>query len=378
MSLHQHRCLPFRWMNAQHTCRITVTLVPTQLTTDKKMRFIVQLSLLVVLASWCRAGTPAPEIFYDDQKVDHDDPSDYRRWSQRYYTWGYEWWGPGNPIFVIIGGEGNIEPSTGIVYPFIAGTLASKFGAFVLQPEHRFYGKSIPVEVDPAYDPREKLLTPAQALKDAMRLVRHYQRKLHCSLDRSSPAYCPVITVGGSYPGYLSAMARLLFPQVVDMAYSGSAPMKFYAQQLDSGAYYNHITKVAEKAMPGCANAVSQALNQVNDVILEQEVDFHDLATSLGFCAGTIPSYIQSAQTFANELFMVVAYCVANDNMAFYPPNESTRFYQMCSLFSSARPSILKIREFLAHRLPTTGLGCVDMLTQLPTGPNATISGGDW
>jgi hypothetical protein len=52
--------------------------------------------------------------------------------------------GPGSPIFVIMGGEGAIEPSTGIYYPYVV-TLAEQFGALIIEPEHRFYGESQPL-----------------------------------------------------------------------------------------------------------------------------------------------------------------------------------------------------------------------------------------
>lgn len=39
----------------------------------------------------------------------------------------------------------------------------------------------------------------------------------NCTAERGQPGYCPVVTVGGSYPGFLSAMMRLRYPAVVDM-----------------------------------------------------------------------------------------------------------------------------------------------------------------
>ena len=370
--------------------------------------FLGALTVLSFTAPFVSAGMPAPELFFEHQLIDHDDPT-AGTWSQRYYIWEYGFRGPGFPIFVIMGGEGNIEPQTGLMYPFVADTLANDLGAFVLQPEHRFYGKSLPVRVTSTYDPREKLFTPEQALKDAMKLVRFYQKLLQCSTDRSSPAYCPVVTFGGSYPGWLSAMARLRFPEVVDMAYSASAPMRFYSQQTGQQAYYDHIAEVADKALPGCASAVRSALSTVNDIILShsassqwitdesndkignhdnnstsivplsgvQSID--DLAVKLGFCKGSVPSYIKDAQTFADEVFMIFGYCTANDNMANYPPTTSTRLYEMCESFILGESSpMTKVAAFFQHRLPTTNTGCVPMDSQMPTGRNATISGGDW
>ena len=344
------------------------------------MSFLPSLFLLLGIVAFSSAGIPAPELFYDDQIVDHDNPDDLGRWSQRYYIWEYHFRGPGFPILVILGGEGSIDPTTGIVYPFVAEHLARDMGAFVLQPEHRFYGKSQPKPIGDLDDPREKLLTPKQALQDAMRLIEFYRERLPCSSDRSSQDYCPVITVGGSYPGFLSAMARLLFPQVVDMAYAASAPMKFYAQLTDVNAYYDHITAVAEKASPGCASVVREALDTVNNLILGSSNDSIDeLAVELGFCSGSVPAYIDSVQTFADEIFMIFGYSTANDNMAYYPPTERTRLYGMCRLFDDSTKSATdKVKEFFLGRLAVEDNGCIAMTSQLPTGRNATISGGDW
>ena len=45
-----------------------------------------------------------------------------------------------------MGGEGAIPPETGLFYPYVNEVLASKFGAYVIEPEHRFYGESLPVD----------------------------------------------------------------------------------------------------------------------------------------------------------------------------------------------------------------------------------------
>ncbi|CAB9517794.1 Lysosomal Pro-X carboxypeptidase [Seminavis robusta] len=328
-------------------------------------------------------------------------------WSQRYYVWSDHFKGPGHPIFLILGGEGHIPPEVGIKYPFVSDHLAKNFGAFVVQPEHRFYGFSQPLlltqqQTDPtsgesnqpqssaarlrrrnlegnwevAEDPRVQLFTAEQALMDAVRLVQHVaQDRLHCSPDKSSSTYCPVITVGGSYPGFLSMSARLRFPNVIDMSYAASAPVKFYSQQVQEGDYYNHISKVAEKTIPGCSKAVRQALDAV---VQEGSSCDYIPALDVGICPGTLPDYIENRQLFLEELVMMVGYTFANDNMANYPPSPQTNLYKDCQIFLDSHTSAIdKVKIFLTERLGR-GADCFDMSLQLPTGPNATISGGDW
>jgi hypothetical protein len=376
--------------------------------TTLTMRSKADLVALILIGWWhigvVLGGTPAPARYFPDQLVDHfssyeaatsNNPPLMMRprtvWTQRYYAFEDHFRGPGSPIFVIMGGESNIEPTTGLLYPFVTNVLAAHFGAYVLQPEHRFYGESQPIcpcEIEKAKrrglpDPREKLLTYEQALYDAARLLRHVQSSLGCSStieDRFSPEYCPVIAVGGSYPGFLAAMARIVLPNVFDMAYAASAPMKFYAQQVPSSAYYNHITQVAEQAVQGCANAVRTTL-------LAVQQKFQTSPTTLdwnliGTCPGTIPDYItksSSVETFLEETFMMVAYTFANQNMAYYPPSNDTALVRSCQIFLSDHCPVQKLRTFLVRSLAASkNATCFDMRQQLPSGTNATISGGDW
>lgn len=358
------------------------------------------LGVAAVLSISSHAGTPAPAHFFEDQLVDHLDdntedlnnndsdsgPYSGKKWTQRFYMYSEHFQGPGSPIFVVLGGESGIEPSTGLFYPFITDTLAEAFGAFVLEPEHRFYGSSQPVSAEEIAtarrngkeDPRVKLLTSEQALYDMARLLHVVIDDLGCSLDRFSADYCPIITVGGSYPGFLSAMARILFPSLVDMAYAASAPMKFYAQHTDSSAYYDHISSVAEKAKVGCSKAVRQALDEVLSIFYKKKWST-SVGTSIGACKGTLPDYIHDADTFLDELMMIIGYTFANDNMAYYPPSNNTRLYQACDIFSSNDVSSLnKVKAYLIKSLAGKDGDCFDMQLQLPSGPNATISGGDW
>ena len=393
---------------------------------------------------------PSNELYYHHQIVDHVNNNNNdsnnnnsknryhgEEWSQRYYIYDVEFQGPGHPIFLIFGGEGSIEPSTGILYPFITQYLAKEFGAFVLQPEHRFYGKSQPIlknqpqppdddDDSTTIDPRVTLFTSEQAIYDAMKLLTYIQtHELNCSLDRNSKHYCPVITVGGSYPGFLSAASRIAFSGKVDIAYAASAPMKFYSQQVQAEEYYNHITKVTEQTIKGCSYSIYLVLQHVYDYIVtmaeEDDNDYiddniADLEEKLGICHGSIPKYILDClkknnnydddeeeninnndedrngyELLAQEIMMVVGYTFANDNMANYPPTNKTRLYQGCKTFMNcSHDSFYRMKEFLVSRLPpfddndddngnvVDNNSCWDMKLQLPSGNNATISSGDW
>jgi Serine carboxypeptidase S28 len=327
-----------------------------------------------------------------------------KTWAHRFYSMGTHFGGPGSPIFVFMGGEGAIEPQNSLHYPFVTDRLAPLFRAFILHPEHRFYGASQPISSEEirneakrtGVDPRTELLTSEQALHDYMRLIRAVRDHLGCSRDKFSSTYCPVVTIGGSYPGFLSAMARLLFPYVVDMAYAASAPMKFYAQQVTQDAYYDHITGATDRAFPGCAQVVRTSLDDVADFYRhDAAAQFADDASKVGICEGTVPEYCLQgdADGFVNELVMMAGYTFANMNMAYYPPSPETSLGRACHTFTDANlTSLQKVAKFFVDELggggrnaaafdassSSSSSSCFNMSAQLPTGTNATITSGDW
>jgi hypothetical protein len=74
---------------------------------------------------------------------------------------------------------------------------------------------------EPTVTQLPQLLTPQQGIADVLRLVIVCLRESDCrafSPHRSSPKYCPLITIGASYPGFLSAILRLVYPDIVDAA----------------------------------------------------------------------------------------------------------------------------------------------------------------
>ena len=201
------------------------------------------------------------ELFYRDQLVDHfgnDDDDDATSsssstWSHRYYKSTEHFGGPGHPIFLVVGGEGGIDR---MLYPFVTRVLSPYFGAAVIQIEHRFYGPHRPISGrDATASELLRLLTPRQAMADMIRLTKVFKDELGCPstsrrVDRSSssPAtaddydYCPVVTVGGSYPGVLSALFRLAHSDFVDASYAASAPLKTHTQTINQNVYYDIVS----------------------------------------------------------------------------------------------------------------------------------------
>jgi hypothetical protein len=136
----------------------------------------------------------ATALYYDDQQVDHLHVDEGRVYSQRYYKLSKYWKGPGHPILVIMGGEA--ELTLPMLYPFVHDGLANEFGAFVISPEHRFYGKSQPVKSGyPTVQEMSDYLSPDQALEDAIQLITYIRNEIGCNPDKTNSNYCPIITV---------------------------------------------------------------------------------------------------------------------------------------------------------------------------------------
>jgi Serine carboxypeptidase S28 len=334
---------------------------------------------------------------YNDQLVDHFDTpgltvTNATTWSQRYFISSKYFAGPGHPIFVIIGGEGVLHK---ILYPFVSEHLAKTFNAYVIQPEHRFYGVSQPFghKVKHNHD-LVGYLTTEQAMADIIRLVRHKQDELQCSSDKSSPNYCPIITVGGSYPGFLSAMLRFIYPDVVDISYASSAPLHLYAQEVHPSDYYEFVTKVAEEASTGCSAATKSGLHGIGQMIDDSNLSVKDLAKKMNVCPDSIPAYITTEALFREELMMIVSSSYADFNMGYYPPkDENTQLMMACKVFQNKDTDLWeKMVEILGVIGGDDGNGdaddaliekekseaCFEMLSFLPAGARATISSSDW
>jgi hypothetical protein len=319
------------------------------------------------------------------QFVDHFNVDDDRTWSHPYFVSSDYFAGPGNPIFVILGGEG---PITRILYPFVLKRLAYEFQGFVLQTEHRFYGASQPVRNDPSTLEMLNLFTPEQAISDYIRIIKSVQLELGCSLSRESPQYCPVITVGASYPGFLSAIMRLNFSDVVDIAYAASAPMILNAhhENENTNAYFDHVSNVAERARPGCTNGTRQTLEALYHDIKVTGVK--KMADILGICYHRIPEYMKAtADTFATELTQLVVSINADANMDYYPPSEEAFVTKLCQIFCNTSATYRqRYADFLLAVMKSDDYqdakpisdSCFDFQTQLPDGRNATISSADW
>jgi lysosomal Pro-X carboxypeptidase len=144
------------------------------------------------------------------------------------------------PIWFYTGNEGDIElfaQNTGFMWDLvkdIPGTLVFC--------EHRFYGKSMPFGNQTiSYKSPEHLgyLTSEQALADFADLLQFLNPQ----------ARRPVIVMGGSYGGMLSAWFRSKYPHLVTGALASSAPVLQFPGVVPCDTFSMILTSVYENAL---------------------------------------------------------------------------------------------------------------------------------
>jgi lysosomal Pro-X carboxypeptidase len=197
-----------------------------------------------------RAAAQAPtnyEELYHLQRVDHfsslTPPSGNLSWSQRYLINATFFDPLVGCILFYTGNEGDVTlyaAHTGLIWE-----NAQRLKALVAFGEHRFYGKSWPLQTEAASLQHMSYLSSQQALADYADLLRHIR------LSRGVPPSTPVVSFGGSYGGVLSAMFRAAFPGSVDAAIASSAPLRAFPGQTppwDTSLYYQVISRDATAA----------------------------------------------------------------------------------------------------------------------------------
>lgn len=141
-----------------------------------------------------RVYNPSPKAVQEkwiEQRLDHFNPQDNRRWLMRYLENNIHY-REGGPIFIYVGGEWTISAGS-----ISAGShiydLARDLNGTLFYTEHRYYGRSYPTNNTSTENLR--FLSVDQALADLAFFITH--------IKSSSPSFANagVIMVGGSYSG---------------------------------------------------------------------------------------------------------------------------------------------------------------------------------
>lgn len=148
------------------------------------------------------------------QRLNHFEPADDRVWSQRYFV-NSENYKDGGPVFLYIGGEGELRPW--FIHEGHMANMSKKFNALIFALEHRFYGKSHPT---PNLEGHHlKFLNSHQALADLATFRTWISQKWNVTDAKW-------IAFGGSYPGNLAAWVRMKYPHLIHASVASSAPVR--------------------------------------------------------------------------------------------------------------------------------------------------------
>jgi len=157
----------------------------------------------------------------------------------------------GGPVIFYTGNEGAIElfcENTGF-----AREAGEKLNAKIIFMEHRYYGKSIP-------DKNMTFLSAEQALADYAEFLYDMKRK--------NPEVGPVIAIGGSYGGMLSAYIRIKYPNLIAGAIAGSAPVKFFPGEMDCRGFYRVTTRTFSTTPAGevCSDNIRKSWHTIQQI----------------------------------------------------------------------------------------------------------------
>lgn len=185
------------------------------------------------------------ELWFHEQRADHFDPLNTKKWSQRYY-YNDTYYKAGGPVFIMIGGEGPVTPRDVGDY-FSIEYFAKEMSGLKVALEHRFYGASFP-----STDSSDlHLLRSDQALADIATFLAYLKREYNLPKDTK------IVAVGGSYSGNLAAWARIQYPFLIDAAISSSGP---YLAQTDYPEYLQHIdSQIRKYGGNRCMDIISTA-----------------------------------------------------------------------------------------------------------------------
>jgi esterase/lipase superfamily enzyme len=133
----------------------------------------------------------------------------------------------------------------------------------VLVVEHRFYGKSLPFGNESFKLENMKLLTSEQALSDLAHFIEQVNVGHMYGVNNN-----PWITIGGSYPGAMSAWFRYKYPHLTVGAIASSAVVEAIE---NFQAYDEQVYLSTNKSGDYCWTAVNDSVANVEKILNSDE-----------------------------------------------------------------------------------------------------------
>ncbi|KAJ3018951.1 UNVERIFIED_CONTAM: Thymus-specific serine protease [Siphonaria sp. JEL0065] len=217
------------------------------------------------------------------QKVDHfgKQKGVNGTWFNQLYFVQDAYYKPGGPIFFYIQGEAPADKSFLEGGFSILDHLLPRYNGMAVSLEHRFYGAN----ADPSFPGRSvptadlspeslKLLTASQAIADNARFIENFPSMFP---KYKIPKKTKWITIGGSYPGSLSAWMRQEHPDLIYAAHASSAPVQLqmnfwkYSYAVDEGIKF--WADVKYNNGQACVNGWTRAVSLLDNGLVNASKD---------------------------------------------------------------------------------------------------------
>ncbi|KAH0535652.1 hypothetical protein KQX54_017950 [Cotesia glomerata] len=305
-----------------------------------------------------RNHTLADDLWFQ-QELDHFDPTNTQTWHQRYFM-NKQFFKPGGPVFIMIGGEGEASAKWMAEGQWIE--YAKQFRALCFQLEHRFYGKSHPTHLLLFIDfhckndgivvceyllegkgftlnlcfHKHVIYTGPTVLTRPSNIIKHRDLSIKNLVYLTSeqaladlayfiegmthlhqiPAGTKFIVFGGSYPGSLAAWMRVKYPHLVHGAVSSSGPL---LAKIDFQEYYAVVEDSLKTHCQVCVDSIAAANKQFH-AMLRHRIGQQDLSKIFKLCDPLDPAATKKNdianlyETIASNFAEVVQYNKDNRN----------------------------------------------------------------
>ncbi|ORY47741.1 peptidase S28 [Rhizoclosmatium globosum] len=266
--------------------------------------------------SGSNVSIPIPEEHYFRQKVDHfgEMQGVNGTWFNQYFLLVDDYYKPGGPVFLFIGGEAAIK--TVEMQRGLPLELAQQYNGLLLHLEHRFYGSEVNGRSVPTADvnlPSLSLCTSQQAIEDLAYFVQSFPSQYRkYNLTRETKW----ISIGGSYPGALSAWLRQKYPNLIYAAHASSAPVlaleNFWRYSYAVGEAFDYFS-----GSKSCMNGWTRAIQAMDQKMADINTYQNMLSFQSNFFSEPLSQLMYPAD-FASQVSMMIA------TTAQYGPNYQT------------------------------------------------------
>ena len=272
--------------------------------TRKISFFLILFTLFVLIDIISSQNAPPPNKKVFNQKLDHFNPQNLETFTQRYFVYDKDY-NPKNDtistIFFYCGGEGDIEEfwnNTGM--PF---DIAKQFNAYIIFAEHRYYGKSFPQnnisKNDVSYF---KYLSMEQAIADFASIIQYIKTNtIHLNLKTAA-----VIAWGGSYGGILSALLRIHYPSLFQIAVSASAPWYGLMNLANPSIYFEIVTNDYKNISEQCPQIVRDGFTEMYDKYVNTN-NYKPLQSIFNTCSSVNKSNFRNFMNWIRNAFATFA-----------------------------------------------------------------------